>query len=430
MSGLGRTLFVIFAATAVALVIGSTACTRRGGEGSPPVITPTPITGYYVDPVKGNDANNGSQTSPFKTITRALKAVKASATSGLTISLSPGRYSSGETFPIVIPTGVSLSGSDYGHSFAKASFINGFGEDATLEKAEGKASSRTAFATVVVPPGVSVTFDKVYIGTTNEPNAGTYSSVDVMGSMSGNSSTFGQGLKFAANGGITVAGGTLTCIACDVVGKDFAIKAFTLSSSASSGSGGSPTITLQGPGHSIVGGGDGIRTDGTATVTASAQVFQSRYNAYTDSLVAPTAGPRSTTPSPSPTSSGSSSSSSSSGGGSVDFGYGAQGSLGGNTFVGSTTEINVTLSGAQLFARGNTWNVIPRGPQRTNPSGQYPRAIVFKPGADGQNVKIAGSAGGSTVNVGPAKPPTPTPSPYASGSPSASPSTSPTSSPT
>ena len=59
---------------------------------------------------------------------------------------------------------------------------------------------------------------------------------------------------------------------------------------------------------------------------------------------------------------------------------------------------------------------------------QYQKTIDFGPGANGQNVKIAGNAAGSIVTVGPAKPPTPTPSPYSSSSPSGSPS--PTSSPT
>jgi hypothetical protein len=434
-------LFVIFAASAIAVMIGSTACTRRGAAGPPPAPTATPITGYYVDPVKGKDTNNGSQTSPFKTITKALEAVKKSVTTGLTITLNGGAYTrgTGEVFPIVIPTGVTLTGIDYGHAVVKGAFINGAGEDTTLEKAEGTPSSHTLYATVVVPSGVSLTFDKIYVGTTVSTSRGSYASVDVLGSLLANSDTFGQGKTFAANGGVTVAGGTLSCNACVVYGNDFAIKAYTVTGSgsgsgsgSSSSGGGSPSITLSGPGHSVIGGGDGIRTDGTATVTASSQVFQSRNNAYIDSLTAPTAGPDSASPSPSPTGSGSSSSSSgSSGGESVDFGYGAQGSLGGNTFVShSATEVNITRAGVQVLARNNTWNIIATGPQKTNDSGQYQKTETFRPGTDGRNVKIAGNAAGSTVTVGPGKPPTPTPSPYASGSPSASPSTSPTASPT
>ncbi len=429
MSGVARTLFLVVAAAAVALVIGSTACTRRGGNGLPPAPTPTPITGYYVDPVKGSDTNNGSQTAPFKTITHALAMVKKATAAPLTVVLNAGAYTqkSGETFPLVIPTGVSVTGTNYGHFLGKGTYINGTGEDTYLEKAQGRPA-HTIFTTMVVPSGIALTLDKVYVGTTLPSSQGTYGSVDVLGSLSASADTFGQGVTFQPNGGIVVAGGTLTCTACAVLGKDFAIKAFSISGSSSSGSnsGGGPTITLQGPGHSVVGGGDGIRTDGTATITASTQVFQSRNNAYTDSLAVPTASPGSGSPSPSPTGSSSSGGPS---GGSVDFGGGAQSSAGSNTFVGSATEINVTLAGEHIYARNNTWNVIRcKCPQRTNESGQYPRSIDFGPGANGQNVKIAGNAGGSIVTVGPARPPTPTPSPYASGSPSASPS--PTSSPT
>jgi Protein of unknown function (DUF1565) len=428
MSGVGRTLFLVVAVTAIALVIGSTACTRRGGNGIPPAPTPTPITGYYVDPVKGSDSNNGSQTAPFKTITHALAMVKKSTASPLTVALDPGVYTrnSGETFPLVIPTGVSLTGTNYGHSVAKGSYINGSGEDTTLEKATGRPS-HTLFTTIVVPSGIALTLDKIYVGTTAPSLLGTYGSVDVLGSLSANADTFGQGGRFQANGGVVVASGTLSCTACAVLGRDFAIKAFSISGSSSSGSsGGGPSITLQGPGHSVIGGSDGIRTDGTATIMASTQVFQSRNNAYTDSLAVPTTAPDSaTSPSPSPTS-GSSSGASSSGG--IDFGGGPQNGPGSNTFVGSATEINVTLSGEHVYARNNTWNVIRCVcPQRTNLSGQYQKSIDFGPGANGQNIKIAGNAAGSIVTVGPAKPPTPTPSPYSSGSPSASPS--PTSSP-
>lgn len=426
MSRVVRTLWVVVAATAIALVVGGTACTRRGGNGVPPAPTPTPIAGYYVDPVKGSDSNNGtSPTTAFKTITKALAVVKKSTTAPLTISLSAGNYTrnSGEAFPLVIPTGVSLIGNNYGRSVVKGSFINGSGEDTTLEKAEGKANSHTFYTTLVVPAGVSLAFNQVYIGTSVPPSRGTYSSVDVLGILSASSATFGQGKSFAANGGITVAGGTLNCTACFVEGRDFAIKAFTLASSASSGSGGAPTITLQGPGHSVIGGGDGIRTDGTATITASTQVFQSRNTAYTDSLATPAPSSSGSAPTPTP----SSSSSGSSSGAVIDFGGGGQ-STASNTLAGGATEINVTLSGERVFAKNNTWNIITKGPQRTNDSGQYPRTLDFGPGTNGKNVTIANGASGSEVTVGPAKPPTPTPSPYTSGSPSGSPS--PTASPT
>ncbi|MBW4612011.1 MAG: S-layer homology domain-containing protein [Desmonostoc vinosum HA7617-LM4] len=64
----------------------------------------------YVNPATGNDTNPGSRLSPFKTITRALKASKAPAT----INLASGTYSTatGEVFPLVIPAGVTLMGNE------------------------------------------------------------------------------------------------------------------------------------------------------------------------------------------------------------------------------------------------------------------------------------------------------------------------------
>ncbi|WP_421657650.1 S-layer homology domain-containing protein [Leptothermofonsia sp. ETS-13] len=64
----------------------------------------------YVNPTTGNDSNSGTQTAPFKTITRALQQARA----GTTIQLAPGTYSAatGEVFPLVIPNGVTVLGNE------------------------------------------------------------------------------------------------------------------------------------------------------------------------------------------------------------------------------------------------------------------------------------------------------------------------------
>ncbi len=64
----------------------------------------------YVNPSTGRDTNSGTQSAPFKTIYRALQQVS----SGTTIQLNPGTYNaaSGEAFPVVIPAGVILLGSE------------------------------------------------------------------------------------------------------------------------------------------------------------------------------------------------------------------------------------------------------------------------------------------------------------------------------
>ncbi|MBV8153080.1 MAG: DUF1565 domain-containing protein [Candidatus Eremiobacteraeota bacterium] len=425
MPSLTRHLFLTVGAVALGVLVLSTACTRRGGNGMPPVTTPTPIAIYYVDPVKGSDTNPGTQTAPFKTITHALKVVK---TAGLTIQLNPGVYStsSGETFPIVVSSpGVVLSGSGYGQSIRKGVFINGSGEDTTLEK-QLKAPPHSYYATLVVQQGVQATLDQLYVGTRTPVTTGTFAAVDALGSITANQNTFGAFVRGSGAGGVVVPGGSLSCTGCSIGGPAFAIAAFSIASASSP-----PNISLSGPGNSVLDGADGFRTDGTATIMASSQTFQTTGHAYTDVLGAsaspsPSPTPRadsataspSASPSPSPTSSGSSSSSQAC---TVDFGYGGKGSQGGNTFRNAVVEIEVTKSGASICALGNnTWNVA----QGTNSFGRYAVARTFHAGTAGKNVTILSSAGGSAVFVGPAPAPTPTPSPTPSGSPSPSPSSS------
>ncbi len=64
----------------------------------------------YVNPSTGNDGASGSQSAPFKTITKALQ----SAPAGATLRLATGTYNSasGETFPIVIPTNITIVGDE------------------------------------------------------------------------------------------------------------------------------------------------------------------------------------------------------------------------------------------------------------------------------------------------------------------------------
>ena len=63
----------------------------------------------YVDPVKGSEEGDGSQESPLKTISQALKLAQPHTT----IDLSPGTYSeeTGENFPLIIDREITLKGS-------------------------------------------------------------------------------------------------------------------------------------------------------------------------------------------------------------------------------------------------------------------------------------------------------------------------------
>lgn len=62
----------------------------------------------YVNPSEGKDSDNGSDRTPFKTITHALK----DAQPGTTFLLAPGIYSAetGEIFPLVLKAKVTLQG--------------------------------------------------------------------------------------------------------------------------------------------------------------------------------------------------------------------------------------------------------------------------------------------------------------------------------
>ncbi|MGB5959248.1 MAG: S-layer homology domain-containing protein [Coleofasciculaceae cyanobacterium] len=64
----------------------------------------------YINPTTGSDSASGTQTAPFKTITNALKQAQADTT----IQLSPGTYSSssGEVFPLQVPSRVKILGNE------------------------------------------------------------------------------------------------------------------------------------------------------------------------------------------------------------------------------------------------------------------------------------------------------------------------------
>jgi hypothetical protein len=74
------------------------------------MVNSTLVTTLYVNSVQGQDANTGSRLSPFKSLTRALKA----STKSTIIQLGAGTYSaaSGEVFPLIIPVGVIVVGNE------------------------------------------------------------------------------------------------------------------------------------------------------------------------------------------------------------------------------------------------------------------------------------------------------------------------------
>ncbi|MBN1593470.1 MAG: right-handed parallel beta-helix repeat-containing protein, partial [Candidatus Coatesbacteria bacterium] len=70
-------------------------------------------TGFFVNAETGDDANDGSQLSPYKTVTHALACIDGSEADPVTINVGPGVYSAstnGETFPLYMESWVSIKG--------------------------------------------------------------------------------------------------------------------------------------------------------------------------------------------------------------------------------------------------------------------------------------------------------------------------------
>jgi hypothetical protein len=396
-----RLFFAVVATMALSAVLSGTACTRWGKPGPVPP-TVTPLSSIYVNPASGSDTTgNGSNSKPYRTLTKAvavLASAKAFAQSGVTIFLAAGTYSTanGETFPIVVPTNVTISGTNYGRGPANGSFVDGVGEDKIFESAV-HAGARTAYATLEAVPPANVNLGNLYVGASklHLPNSrAAYWSFDVLGTLNGSNVELGAGIVPAtrnANG--VLVGGSLNCSSCQIQGNTFGIGGLTVPIATASPV--APTITLTKAvvDSTVAAKIVDIITDGSVNVSATSETFELAKYAFEDSL-APVVGVPLR--------------------GTVDFGGGANGSTGGNSFIGArNTEIAIVRRSEVVSALDDTWNPNQQGANR---NGQYPKTITFGSGAHGQNVTILHTASGSTVMVGPAPVPTPstTPSPTSS----------------
>jgi Protein of unknown function (DUF1565) len=419
MRFLPRVGFALLFSVALASVLGS--CTHRGTPAPIPSLTvaPTQRT-VFVNAKTGNDTTgNGSQTTPYKTITKALKAVASPGPIPvLDIEVAAGDYNTanGEVFPLVVPSvmGLVVNGSLYGRGTSKGTFIDGSGEDVAYEKTISAAAG-SYYTTIAIASTVQMSITNLYVGSSHPkvPGSATYDSIDLLGQLTGTTASFdappAQGSPRL--NGVLAAGGTLTCASCSIGGKSYAIAAFAVSSTTCGGSSAStncPTVTLTGPsmtGQGLIGGAIGIRTDGNAIVTVSNQTFSNGLTAFSDDYPALVTGAQPVA---------------------ADFGQGQGSSTGNNVLIGAATEISLTLPDDAVDAFGDTWNPTAQG---TNKHGQFTADQIFAPGDSGRNVTIAASANGSHVHAGPFKQPTASPSTSPSGSPSGSPSASPTASP-
>ena len=100
---------------ALLLVAGSSTLipSQLKAGASPTLTAQVPASGtiIYVNSVTGKDTSgNGTTEAPYKTITFAL----SKATAGTVVQVAPGNYSkdSGETFPLVLNSGVTLQGNE------------------------------------------------------------------------------------------------------------------------------------------------------------------------------------------------------------------------------------------------------------------------------------------------------------------------------
>jgi parallel beta-helix repeat protein len=107
--GLGLTAILLIEAMGTGAIAQETPSTNQ--PTSPPVTQtqmPQLVHLLFVNPFLGDDNGDGSQRSPFQTITHALQVAQPNTV----LLLSAGTYSTetGETFPLVLKPGITLQG--------------------------------------------------------------------------------------------------------------------------------------------------------------------------------------------------------------------------------------------------------------------------------------------------------------------------------
>ena len=86
-------------------------------------VAPLGAAEYWIDPVRGDDANPGSQARPFKTISRATNCCLTMT--GDVVYALPGIYNSGGEDAVIGLGGVSLIGSGAGRTCRRTGAITG-----------------------------------------------------------------------------------------------------------------------------------------------------------------------------------------------------------------------------------------------------------------------------------------------------------------
>lgn len=105
----------------------------------------------FVNPTSGDDNNNGREATPLRTITRALQVAQPNTV----IVLGRGTYSSasGEEFPLLIKSGISIQGDTAGKG--RGILIQGGGE--YLSRSFGRQNTTLVVGNNVTVAGVTIT---------------------------------------------------------------------------------------------------------------------------------------------------------------------------------------------------------------------------------------------------------------------------------
>jgi hypothetical protein len=118
---------------------------------------------YNVDPVNGDDSTgtgDSAQGCAFKTIKRALQVIGTAVTANTITVIGPSTVSAGETFPIIVPTNVTITTSTGAVTINVPAGRNGFTLDATK-------------TTITGGTGAALTIEGTPSGAVSMANSGT-----------------------------------------------------------------------------------------------------------------------------------------------------------------------------------------------------------------------------------------------------------------
>ena len=169
---------------------GNTTDATKSGSGGLPS-----LTDYYVNSGTGsNTTGNGSQATPWKTITYALNQITGT---GHILYVAAGTYNTalGETFPIVVKTGVSLVGEGIDVSIIDANSTN------IVLRCNGIVDATTRVEGFTIKGGKVST-------TTSSGGAGIFISAGSALTITNNKITGNTNYSFGLGGGIYISSST------------------------------------------------------------------------------------------------------------------------------------------------------------------------------------------------------------------------------